>query len=307
MNDTHFQIDAAISTMWGIGRFANLSDFFDQGSQMGFPRFELNHKVTSQMLAGIKLKSHSIPVVHEPCPADISSQTLKDKDWLISSLDEINRTEGVRARKRSIDLAHKLGSKVVVVHGGHIPGIREMEDRLWALFREGKFRNPEFEEVKDRLIRTRVDRTPPVLEAVRRSLAELAEYARPYGICLGLENRYHLSDFPGLEEMEALLGMLDKESVGFWYDVGHAQTLEHLDFYPHEAWLQKFGSRMFGVHLHDAVGLEDHLPPGEGEVDWDMVASLLPEDILKTLEIHNFNSPQQIIEAVSFLKEKICL
>jgi len=259
------------------------------------------------MLDGINLKDYSIPVVHEPCPADINAQILKARDWLISSLDEANRAEGMKLIKRSIDLAHHLGSQVVVVHCGHILGLREREDWLWTLFREGKFKSPEYEEIKEGLIQLRSSRTAPVLEAVQRSLAKLVEYAHPFGIRLGLENRYHFSDFPGMGEMDALLDVFDEETVGFWYDSGHAHTLDRLGFYPHEAWLQRFGARLLGTHLHDVKGLDDHHAPGSGEVDWDMVASRLPVGIYRTLEVQNFNSLQQIKDGMQFLIDKKCL
>jgi sugar phosphate isomerase/epimerase len=307
MDGTHSPIDAAISSMWGIGRFDNINCFFDEGSKMGFMMFELNHKVTSHMLSGIKLNGYAIPVIHEPCPADIDAQILKDRDWLISSLDEANRFEGVRVIKRSIDLAHDLGSQVVVVHCGHIPGLREMEDQLWALYRAGKAGTPEYAEMKDEVVRKKTGRAEATLEVVHHSLEELAGYAGQLGIRLGLENRYHLSDFPGLDEMKTLLEGLDQDIVGFWYDVGHAQTLSRLGFYPHEDWLHNFESRMFGVHLHDVIGLDDHHTPGSGEVDWDMVASHLPKDIFHTLEVQTFNSPQQIKTGLNFLLEKGCI
>ena len=76
----------------------------------GFARIELNHKVTSAMLAGIDLDRYQFSSVHEPCPADISADELKKRDWLISSTNEENRCEGVKAIQRTIDLAHKLGA-----------------------------------------------------------------------------------------------------------------------------------------------------------------------------------------------------
>jgi sugar phosphate isomerase/epimerase len=79
---------------------------------------------------------------------------------------------------------------------------------------------------------------------------------------LGVENRYHHMDLPSLDEMGELLGLADADRLGFLYDVGHAQTLDRLGFYSHEEWLKRYGSRIIGVHLHDALGVEDHRMPG---------------------------------------------
>ena len=107
--------------------------------------------------------------------------------------------------------------------------------------------------------------------------------------------------------MEALLGGFDEKVVGFWYDVGHAQTQDCLGFHSHETWLDCLGSRLVGVHLHDVIGLDDHYAPGMGEVDWDMVASHLPPGIHRTLEVQTFNTPQQIQDGIQYLIDKKCL
>ena len=45
---------------------------------MGFAHIELNHQIDSTMLAGIELDHFHFSSIHEPCPADISVDTLKD-------------------------------------------------------------------------------------------------------------------------------------------------------------------------------------------------------------------------------------
>ncbi len=106
--------NASLSTMWAIKTLPTLADFFEFARRTGFARIELNHKVTSAMLAGIDLSRFQFSSVHEPCPADISADELKQRDWLVSSTNEENRREGVRAIQRSIDLASQLGASAVV-------------------------------------------------------------------------------------------------------------------------------------------------------------------------------------------------
>lgn len=300
-------VDVALSTMWGIGQFNDLNEFFDQGEQMGFSKFELNHQVNSQMLRGVEISDYRISSVHEPCLADISTQTLKARGWLISASDTEKRRKGVRAVRQSIDLASKLGSKVVIIHPGVVDGLRKMEDELRALYRDGKSDAPEYIELKERLVELRTARVDATLDIVRRSLVELSEYAGRFDIRLGLENRYHYSDLPGLDEMGMLLDAFNDRMVGFWYDVGHAQTLDRLGFFPHEVWLHRYSPRMIGVHLHDVIGIDDHHAPGLGEVDWDMVVSYLPKDIIRTYETRPHNSPQEIAASLEFLIEKGCV
>lgn len=298
------QWDIALSTMWGIGNFPRLRDFFLSAQKLGFSKFELNHQVDSAMLAGLDLNGYRVSSVHEPCPADISTVRLKEQDWLISATDEDRRRHGVAAVKRSIDLAKRLDARLVVVHSGNVQTDQSLEVDLRALFKAGQTYSQAYMEVKNRLIDLRAARSGPRLEAVKKSLGELLEYAYHSGTRLGLENRYHYLDIPSPDELDLLLELAGAEQLGFVYDVGHAQTMDRLGFYPHEEWLKRYSSRMLGVHLHDVIGIDDHYAPGLGEVDFDRIATYLPEGVLRTCELLARNTPEQVKAGMSFLAEK---
>jgi sugar phosphate isomerase/epimerase len=295
--------DIALSTMWAVGRFPNLADFFTSGRQLGFTRFELNHAIDSAMLAGLTLDG-LISGVHEPCPADISTAELSRRNWLISAPDEEDRQQGVLAMRRSIDLASTLGAPAVIVHPGRVDIDPALESDLVDLYKAGRFGQPEYLQAKAALMTARAAQARTNMQSVRRSLVELAGYAVQRGIRLGLENRFHYRDIPQPDEMEELLGLGLGDVVGYWHDIGHAQVLEHLGFAPHTEWLQRFAGRMVGIHLHDVVGATDHLPAGSGEVDWEMVSGYLPATALRTCEFHASASPQQVAAARAWLIDK---
>jgi len=300
--------DVALSTMWGIGQFDHLTDFFTASQQIEIQQFELNHKVNSAMLAGLDLTRYCISSVHEPCPADISAGTLDDRNWLISAPDEECRRQGVRAVQRSIDLARELGARAVVVHAGKVDIDPQLEKTLWHFFEAGRAQTPSYNEARDRLMTARAAQAEANLEAVQRSLVELAGYAGRLGIRLGIENRYHYLEIPLLDELGRLLEAVGDERVGFWYDVGHAHTLERLGFLGHETWLQRYASRMIGVHLHDVIGLTDHQAPGSGEVDWGMVVNYLPNDvIIRACEFRHYVTAEQVVAGLQFLADKGCI
>lgn len=296
--------DLALSTMWGIKRFETLEKFFQEGSALGFAHFELNHAVDSTMLKSVN--GYRIVSVHEPCPADISVGELKKRNWLVSAPNERDRREGVNAIKRSIDLAQKLGARAVIVHPGKVDVDTAIDNRLRDLYRQGKRETPEYAQLKERFIAARAAQARVNFSAARHSLIELAEYAGERGIELGLENRYHYFEIPLPDELDDLLS-LGFPNVGFWYDVGHAETLDQLGFVPHEEWLRRFASRIIGVHLHDVVGIDDHRAAGTGQVDWAMVARYLPASAMRTCEFQNDNSPEQIAAGVKWLIEKGCV
>jgi len=288
--------------MWAIGQFPRLADFFEVGKELGFARFELNHAVNSAMLEGLSLNG-AITSVHEPCPADISPSELKRRNWLISAPDEEDRRQGVLATRRSIDLARALGARAVIVHPGQVDVDPALESAVVDLYRAGRVHQAAYAEARERVVSARAAQAEINMRSVRRSLVELAEYAAQRGICLGLENRFHYLEIPLPDELEELLDMGLGEGVGYWHDVGHAEVLEHLGFGRHEEWLARFAGRMIGIHLHDVLGLEDHLAVGLGEVDWGMMTRYLPDSALRTCEFHSSNSRQQVAAGLRWLVE----
>jgi len=296
--------NVALSTMWGIKRFERFGDFFAAGQEAGFARFELNHAVNSAMLDGVHLNGYRVTSVHEPCPADVSTAELKQRDWLISATDEENRQHGVEAVRRSIDLAQALGASVVIVHSGRVNTDESLESVLRHMCRGGKAGTPEYEQAKARMMDVRAERADVHLQAVRRSLDELAAYAARKGVRLALENRDHYFEMPLLDELDFLLNQGYGETVGYWHDIGHAEKSQYKGYGSHEEWLKRFAPKMIGVHLHDIVGLDDHLAAGRGDMNWDMVARYLPENVLRTCEFQNTNSPGQIADGLRWLAEK---
>ena len=296
----------SLSTMWA-SKFPSLVEFFDAARRIGFRRVELNHMINSAMLSKVNLDDYNISSIHEPCPADISTVELKDRDWMISALDEKSRMEGVKAVKRSIDLAYKIGVKSIVVHAGNVSVDPTLENKLRNMVAAGKSDTNEFRQINKAMIEERARLDGPRMDAVRRSLTELLEYSKEYHIRLGLENRYHYYDIPTLPELGELLEMAGPDQLGFIYDVGHAQTLDRLGFFPHEDWLRLHSQRIIGVHFHDVKGVEDHFAPGLGDVNFDMIPPYLPQEAFLTLEVQAKNSPEQVKKGLKYLLEHACI
>jgi HAD superfamily hydrolase (TIGR01549 family) len=305
--DTAPVAEASLSTMWAIGTLPTLTDFREFARRTGFARIELNHKINSAMLDGMALNSSTIGSIHEPCPADIPADELKKSDRLVSSLDEELRRQGVDAIKRSIDLAGRLGVSAIVIHAGHVTLDSGPEKKLRALIASGARGSADYEEIHGHMIQLRAESAAAHFESVRNSILELLSYAEGTGVYLGIENRYHYMEFPSPDELGILLELAGPERIGFIYDVGHAEALDRLGFYPHEEWLKRYSSRIIGTHLHDVVGTTDHYAPGLGTVDFDMVAKYLPENAFRTCEFQTFNTPEQVKAGLRFLVEHDCI
>jgi HAD superfamily hydrolase (TIGR01509 family) len=299
--------DVSLSTMWARNKFSHLSDFFLAAGRLGFPKIELNHQVDSGMLNSVDLGKYQISSVHEPCPADISVETLKVHGWLISTPDEDCRQQGLKAIKRSIALAGALSVRTVVVHAGHVSLDMALEKKLRSLYQQGLTESAKYIETKSLMMERRLRLSAPHLEAVGKSLKELLDYASRFGVRLGLENRYHYDDIPTQDEMAALLALADPDRLGFIYDVGHATAMDRLGFFPNELWLKRFGQRIFGSHLHDVIGISDHRAPGLGDVDFKLLSIYLPRDSFRTMEVMGFNTPEQIKTGLKKLVETGCV
>ncbi len=301
------KFDASLSSMWAMKNFANCADFFPDACRKGFARVELNHQVSPAMLAGIDLKRLNIRSIHEPCPAAISASELKKRDLLISSPDEERRREGVGSIKQSLDLAREIGCEVVVIHCGQIQGDPSLEARLKDLYTHGQAGSSEYLELKERLGRYRASLAGPTLQAVKNSLAELLDYADHGPIRLGIENRFHFLDIPSIEEMGEILDLAAPDRIGWVYDIGHAQFQDRLGFCPNRTWLDRFGTRIIGIHIHDIRGIQDHLAPGLGDVDFQKISPFLPAEAFRTLEVVSSNTPEQIQQGMKTLVESGCV
>jgi sugar phosphate isomerase/epimerase len=140
------------------------------------------------------------------------------------------------------------------------------------------------------------------LDALHRSLDELVGYAFARQIKLGIENR-PTHEIAGYAEIGEVLAWYDDWVIGYWHDTGHAQVQADLGFTSHIDWLRAYGHRIIGLHLHDAVGSDNHRAPGSGHVDWTGLASCVPADALRIIEVDNAVSVEQLRAGVNYLQK----
>jgi len=299
--------DAALSTMWWNKTEVRADEFCARGRQLGFARFELNHQVPPGFLAQFDLERYHIGALHDPCPAYVPAKTLERADQVITSLNETLRQQAVAGVKRTIDAAYQLGARHVVIHPGRVVGDHSLDDQLRVLYRDGKKGTPEYEELRKKTIADRAQRSKPHLAALVNSLHELIDYAEGKALTFGLENRFHYYELPILDEMETLLQEFQQPWVGWHLDVGHLQVLFQLGLTDFDAWLDRFGQRITGVHLHDVQGITDHQPPGKGEVDFSRIAAALPPYCFRTLEVDKSATMEEMTIGLEILAKTGCI
>ncbi|MFH1023874.1 MAG: sugar phosphate isomerase/epimerase family protein [Planctomycetota bacterium] len=147
------------------------------------------------------------------------------------SRDEAERLESVRQCRFAIETAADLGGRVTVIHLLQPYGIPPgpTRDRMMA---QG-----------------------------RRSVEALAADAAGRGISLALENGQD-ADYDRV--LADFLTEFDGPPVGLCYDSGH-ENVRGACFET----LERFGSRLLTVHIHDTRGTDEHRLPYEGNIDWD--------------------------------------
>jgi len=222
----------------------------------------------------------------------------------LSSVDASERLEAVSFIEKTIDLAANVSARVIVLHMGEVPIDLSLQDRLYKLHDGGYTQTKEYRQVKERLVHQRLSLAQSYVDAAKKSVQELSKYSRQKGIMLGLETRFHFNEIPNMDEMAELLDEVSEHLAGYWHDVGHAEVQQQLGFSFHEEWLLRFRDRMVGIHLHDIRGISDHHAPGNGNMNWEMIAKYLPPGIVKVCEIGEWNDEEQMQGVVKFLQKK---
>ncbi len=292
---------ASLSTMWAIGRFARMADFVRAAHRFGFAAVELNHQVTSEMLAEFvalyERGAVRISSVHDPCPRPDGLGSAPQ----LSSTDEAKRRRAVDLARRTLDLAQRVGARAVIIHAGRVDVDLALERRLRELFPRRREQPATYREALRQMAEARESLRGPHSEAALRSLLAIQDHARALGLHIGLENRYHYYELPLADELARLLDILDPAVVGYWHDTGHAQVLADVGYGRQEDWLTRFGARLVGIHLHEVDGLQDHLAVRGRGVDFAAIRRYVPDDAIRVCEFAYFNEPGEVAAAVAYL------
>ncbi len=268
-------------------RLRRPSEFFFAGIGLGFSASEVSGLRCDDFYEEIHPGRFNIISFHNPAPIRrgkvwLSGKATRQADQVLTSLDKELRRQAVAAVLRTLDVAAEYGAQAVVIHSvqpfdplrGEGALIAQLKDRLERLFLQGQIAGSEANRVRSRLMEERKRHRGKHMTALRRSLDELIPYAAARGVRLGVENR-PIDETPNFEDMGEVLGWYpgQADTIGYWHDTGHAQVQADLGFTPHVDWLRAYGSRLVGLHLHDAINLEVHRAPGAGSVDWAGLSS----------------------------------
>lgn len=268
----------ALSTNWNNRRLAAGEAIADEAQALGFDALELGFRTTPEQVRGFKARLDAMPVssVHAFCPVPLSAPRGYPELYLLADFDEAARALARVYVRKNIAFAAEMGADAVVLHAGRVP--------CSTLFRRNRLKK-----------RTRLGHR--LVDVFRGELDLLTPELEKNGVRLGLENLPYLEGFPNEDEIRELAG----EWVRPWLDTGHAYvrqtngwvSVEHA-FCPCVPPL--------GLHLNDSRGGDDHLPPGEGQIDFAALASVAHAARHLVLEPHADVAPEALKRGLDYLK-----
>jgi sugar phosphate isomerase/epimerase len=234
--------------------------------------------------------------LHAPAPNRLLENGRRNAEANLASPDAEQTRFALDETKVTIDYAADAGLRYVVVHLGGVGDDRCDEERaVRGLFEAGQTEGEEWDHARRTLAATRSARAAEHLEVARASLEALVEYASRNDVAIGIESRLNYHEIPTPAEAAVLLAPYTNLEAGFWYDIGHCEVQSRLGMIEHASWFPAIGDRIIGAHLHDVRGILDHRGPGNGTLDWRLVAEHLPPTALRVLEIDQ-HEPDELIE-----------
>jgi sugar phosphate isomerase/epimerase len=159
-------------------------------------------------------------------------------DLNLASMNQPIWEETVRQMKNCLTLASDF-ARLAVVHPGHFSPLgMQMPDAAWSQSILG--------------------------------IQQICDYAADLDMKIAVENMVNM---PAIlcrqpEEISGILETVDRENVGFIFDVGHANTNGNVESF------LRLKDKIIHTHVHDNHGERDeHLPVGNGTVPWKKVAA----------------------------------
>lgn len=300
-------MDLAISTRWNACRHREGEPLVQEILSLGFDRIELGFDLTMTQAEGVRRMVDKgavrVPSVHSFCPIPVGANRGHPELWELSSPDERERESAVRHMHTTMVFAAGMGASCVVAHAGNVRFWRAITPRLVAARQDARWSEEQYERLKMRLLLKRERRAESHLRALEASLDELVPLARQQKVRLALELLPAWESIPHEREMEQLLKRYPGDAFAYWHDMGHGAIRENLGFSAHLHSLRKLAPRMAGMHVHDVEPpARDHLPPGQGKIDFKAFKEVLRPDLLLVMEPAPRTDAEAVKAGAEFLR-----
>ncbi len=241
------------STLSGFkDKLENNLDYFEE---LGLDYAEILHQYPNDEINIDSLESYNLKYsIHSPI-VNIN----------IASLNKAIRKTSIEEIKKSIDLANKLDSDIVVVHPGSIPFLgRDFEEEIYGL--------------------------------ANSAIEELGKYGQDLGVTATIEN---MPAFEGhmYQNMEKLNQTLDEYDMFMTLDIGHA-------YHSGYSADSMYYDRIKHIHIHDNNGEDDsHYALGEGSIDLKHIVQTFESKNYDGIYIIEVNDKDSVKNSLDYLKK----
>lgn len=290
----------ALSTAWHIGRVTEARELLSLPARLGFGAVELS-SVGRDLAAEVReVAGDGYPPIvslHAPCPMPYPGAARLDD---LAALDERRRRDAVDFTKATVDTAVAVGARAVVIHLGKVEDTVPQPAIVRAMEAgdEGGWKTMLAQGLAERQAGRQRH-----LDRCLASLDALTTHAAGSGVRLAAETRYEYNDLPSFEEFGPILLEFGHLGVGYWHDVGHCHTQQVLGLATPMQYLERYGEHLMGFHLHDARSTRDHLPPGEGEVDFAALRPYARPEHLRVFEVFTVQPEERLNRSLRYLEE----
>ena len=269
----------ALSTNWCSQRLESGEAIADKALELGFDALELGFRTSPGQAEGFRRALGRIKVgsVHAFCPVPVSAPEGYPELYQLASLDEDARRIARVHVVRNVEFAASMGADAVVLHAGRV------DCGGWLKGRETK---------------RRVRRGRRLTDVFRRELEAIMPALEKNGVTLGLENLPYLEGYPAEWELSQVCG----EWVRPWFDTGH-DHVRALQGWKDLAPGADAVPPPVGMHINDSKGGDDHLAPGEGDVDFAALAALARSTRHLVLEPAHSVSEDSLRAGLAHLKQ----
>lgn len=299
----------ALSTLWSSSSSDRLTEAFQRCSEVGFSALTVDNLDPDVDFgtAAVALRQARIDVgaVARISPRSLDSSTPATSSFSLSSPDPETRQKAIESVRRLVQGSVCLRAPAVVLTGGamEIEGIHDLVRRIRRsrlLGREDDAPEETAERIREvsELVSGEQD---SYLDRLCRSLFELTRSAPEIRFALLSGGRPY--ELPNRHQLELIFSEVGSSNLHYWHDPASCHVAERLGFDSHQSWLETHAPRSFGCYLHDYLDLELHLPPGAGEVDFQMVGYYLPKECLGSLWVSGIQNREAVLDGVSHLEK----
>ncbi len=281
-------VKLAVSTRWNAQRHKAGQSLIEEILALGISHAELGYDLTADLVPGVLrlVQSGAVTItsVHHVCPVPLGFSMPHPELFLLSSSDRRERDRAVRYLLRTIEVAAEMRATAVVIHAGRVE-MAPLTPRLLTMRERGEAESPAYEKTRMRLITQREKRARRHLDWLRAGLESVVPALQACQVRLALENLPTWESLPAEHEVAAVCGGF-QPWVAYWHDLGHAHVREQLGFIAHRHWLKQLTPWLAGFHVHDVKGVSwDHLPPGQGEMDFALFTEYVRADSIVVVEV----------------------